>query len=270
MWATLALTTALGLTPAQAATKIQFKNTRITYGLLGQERKSDKFQPGDEYIVTSDVEGLTVKGDGQIAYSWSMQLLGPDGKSKFTSDPQNVTAFNTLGGGRIVFTTRTEIGLDTTEGEYTLKVTIKDRLAKGTPGELIRKFTVTKPFLGFARPNFQTTDGKAFIPAPPVGVPGQTLLIDFLIVGFSLDKTTEQPHLITELQILDSAGKAVHPKPITGVTKEVAKEYRKVLPNSFPLELNRAGDFKIHLKVTDKKTNKTAELVLDLKVLDLK
>lgn len=272
MWATLALTTTLGLVPAAPSGKIEFNNVRATYGLLGQERKGDKFQPGDEFIVTCDVEGLTVKGDGQIVYTWSMELLDAKGAKKFTSDPATIEAFNTLGGGRIVFTTRTEIGLDTPPGDYTLKVTIADRNAKGVQNTLVRKFTVTTPSLGFVRPSFQNiSESKAIVPSPPIGVPGQTLLLSFAIVGFQLDTKTNQPKVLTEIQFLDESGKAVLPKPIRGLTNKVDRdEYKKILPQQFPLELNRAGKFKIQLKVTDETTRKTSELLLDLNVIELK
>jgi len=57
MWATLALSTVLNLTPAQK-NNLDFENVRATYGVLGHERKDSKIYPGDIYVLTFDIVGL--------------------------------------------------------------------------------------------------------------------------------------------------------------------------------------------------------------------
>src|SRR5215469_8307877 len=78
MWTTLALMSALNWTPAQAG-KLELKNDRVTYGILGQERKDTAYLPGDLVVLAFDIEGLTVKDDGQVKYSMSMELTDSKG-----------------------------------------------------------------------------------------------------------------------------------------------------------------------------------------------
>jgi hypothetical protein len=272
MWATLALTAALNLAPAQAGA-LELKNVRVTYGTLGQERKDAKeVLPGDIYNVAFDIEGLQVGDNGQVLYRMGMELTKSGKKEpEFKQEPRDLEAFNTLGGSRVPAFARTTVGLDTQPGEYTLKVTITDRAAKQTK-ELTRTFTVVPPRLGLVQVSlFAYNDGKGVaLPAPPLGVPGQAVLLHFAVVGFELDKKKEQPNVVTELSILDEAGKPALPKSFSGTTTEVSAQYKKILPMDFNVQLNRSGKFKVVMKVTDKLANKTAEQSLDLTVVEQK
>ena len=83
MWATLALAAVLQPIPAQGG-KLAIKNDRVTYGILGQERKDAKMLPGDVYVVTFDIEGLAVNNaDGKVLYSMGMTLKNAEGKVQF-------------------------------------------------------------------------------------------------------------------------------------------------------------------------------------------
>jgi hypothetical protein len=272
MWATLALTTALNLAPAQAGA-LELKNVRVTYGTLGQERKDAKeVLPGDIYNVAFDIEGLQVSDDGRVLYRMGMELTKAGKKDpEFKQEPRDLEAFNTLGGARVPAFARTTVGLDTMPGEYTLKVIITDRASKQKQ-ELTRNFTVVPPRLGIVQVSlYSYNDGRGTaLPAPPLGVPGQAVLLHFAVVGFELDKKKEQPHFVTEVSVLDEAGKPVLPKPFSGTTQEATAQYKKILPLDFTVNLNRSGKFKVVMKVTDKLANKTAEQTLDLTVLELK
>jgi len=272
MWATLALTTALNLAPAQAGA-LDLKNVRVTYGVLGQERKEAKeVLPGDIFNVAFDIEGLRVGDDGKVLYRMGMELTKTGKKEpEFRQEPRDLEADNTLGGSRVPAFARTTVGLDTPPGEYTLKVTIIDRATKQTK-ELSRTFNVVSPRLGLVQLSlFSYNDGRGTaLPAPPLGVPGQTLLLHFAAVGFDLDKKKEQPNVLTEVTILDEAGKPVLSKPFSGTTTEVGAQFKKILPMDFPIQLNRSGKFKVQIKVTDKLTNKNAETALDLTVVEQK
>jgi hypothetical protein len=265
--------TALTLAPAQAGT-LELKNVRVTYGTLGQDRTDAKeLLPGDIFNVAFDIEGLQVGENGQVLYRMGMELTKAGKKDpEFKQEPRDLEAVNNLGGSRVPAFARTTVGLDTPPGEYTLKVTITDRASKQKQ-ELSRNFTVVPPRLGIVQVGFfASTDGRGPAqPAPPLGVPGQALLLHFAIVGFELDKKKEQPNFTTEVSILDEAGKPVLPKPSSGTTQEVPKEYRKIVPLDFPIQLNRPGKFKIHIKVTDQlASKKAAEQTLDLTVVEQK
>jgi hypothetical protein len=272
MWATLALTTALNLAPAQAGA-LDLKNVRVTYGVLGQDRKDVKeVLPGDIYNVAFDIEGLRVGDDGKVLYRMGMELTKAGKKEpEFRQEPRDLEADNTLGGTRVPAFARTTVGLDTPPGEYTFKVSVTDRATKQTK-ELSRTFTVIPPRLGLVQVSlFSYNDGRGTaMPAPPLGVPGQAILLHFAVVGFALDKDKMQPNVVTEVRVLDEAGKPVVAKPPTGTTTEVPAQFKKILPMDFPVQLNRSGKFKLEIKVTDKLTNKTAQETLDLTVIEQK
>src|SRR4051812_41019645 len=96
MWTALALTTVLAAAPAES---LDLKNVRLTNGILGQERKDDKYLPGDVFVVSFDIDGLKTKDDGQVFYSIGMELTRK-GKEKpeFKEDPKDFFDVNSLGG----------------------------------------------------------------------------------------------------------------------------------------------------------------------------
>jgi hypothetical protein len=268
MWATLALTTALQLAPAQTEA-LALKNVRATYGVLGQERKDSRLLPGDIYVVAFDIENLRVKEDGRVLYSMGVELTNKDDKPVFKTEPRDLEIVNTLGGTRLPAFARAVIGLDTPPGAYTFKVTVTDRAAKKTE-ILTRKFEVLPLKFGFVRLAVTYETGQD---APPVAVPGQALMLNFTLVGFELDKKKQQPNVAVEMRILDEAGKPTLAKPFTASLQEVEeqyKDYKKAFPLQNPLNINRAGKFKIMIKATDKIGNKTVEQELDLTALEVK
>ena len=282
MWTTLALLSALNGTPAQAG-QLELKNVRYTYGILGQERKETPYLPGDVVVVAFDIVGLKVGPDGQVHYSMSTELTGKEkdpgtGKPKilFRKDPQNLVTVNTLGGTRLPSIAYTEIGTKTDAGEYTMTVVVTDVAAKASV-KLERKFEVKPTQFGIVRPGFTYIDmnergaGGTQI-APPVAVPGQSLQLNFAVVGFTLDKTEKMlPKVSVKMEILDESGKPVLEKPFTGVAVNLEKEFKDlgVCPFQFPMQINRSGKFKIMLTAKDEHTGKSATQTLDLKVIEV-
>jgi hypothetical protein len=281
MWATLTLATALSLTPSQSG-QLELKNARATYGILGPERKDNKVLPGDTYVVSFDIDNLTMKEDGLIRYSMGMELTreGKD-RPEYKSEPQEKETINTLGGSRLPSFARAEIGLDTKPGNYTLKVTVIDPATKTTK-TLTSDFTVVPVKFGFAQVGFFYTLGDSQNrippqPAPPLAVPGQTLILNFALVGFGLEKAPKeakrkQPNFALEATITDDSGKPVLPKPFTVTVAQPLEDprYEQFMPFNIPIQANRPGKFKIHLKATDKVNSKTVELPLDLAVTEVK
>jgi hypothetical protein len=266
MWATLALTTALSLAPAQTG-QLELKNVRPTYGILGQERKDTQLVPGDAFVLAYDIENLQVKEDGRVLYSMGMKLT-KKGKPKpeFEQAPEEKETNNTLGGSRLPSFAYVVIGTDTAPGEYTLEVTVVDRTARKSE-TLSRTFEVIEPKLGIVRLQLTTENGR---PAAPLGSPGETRVLNFELVGFALEPKKQQPNITVEMTILDEAGKPVHSKPYTGTTTEVTDEFKKHIPQQFILHLNRSGKFKLVLKATDTVGKKSVEQSLDLTVNDIK
>jgi len=257
--------TALSLAPSQAG-DLKLTNPRTTYGVLGQERKTSKFQPGDVLVVAFDIEGLKVKDDGTVKYGMGMELTKKgNAKPLYKTEPQPLEAINTLGGTTLPAFALSVIGTDTEPGKYTLTVTVNDREAKTTK-TLVKEFEVLKQDLGFVRVRLTTTNGE---PVPNVAVPGQRIMLNCSLVGFELGKKDKLPHVTFEMRVYDENGKPTVPRSFKGDIKTEIKDTPGMM-NFLPmaLELNRAGRYKIHLKAKCQHTKKEAEETLDLRVLE--
>jgi len=273
MWAALALTTVLNLAPAQAQQPLELKNVRTTHGILGQERKEDKLLPGDILVVAFDIEGLSVKENGSVLYAMGMELTSLDKADKdkkpkkmFTRDPQDLEAVNTLGGSTLPAFALSVIGTDTEPGRYNLKVIVRDRQTKAEK-VLNKTFEVLPKALGFVQVRFTSSSLE---PAPPLGVPGQRLHLYCALVGFQYDMKENLPHVTFEMQVYDDAGKPTLAKPFKGDLKPDLKKKNSAEMMTFlpiPLELNRAGKYKVVLKAKDNIGGKSTEQSLDLNVL---
>jgi len=264
MLTTLALTAVLTAAPSQ---NLELKNVRTTYGVLGQERKDDKYMPGDVMYIAFDIEGLKVANDGRVLYAMGMELA-KKGKAKpeFKRDPQDLEAFNNLGGSTLPAFALSVIGQDTQPGDYTLKITVKDRSSKAEK-TLAKTFEVVKPTFSFVQVRLTTVHGE---PVPPLAVPGQRIYVHYALVGFDLGKD-KLPNVTFELVLLDSEGKPTLPRSFKGDIKDDLKGSPGLMPfRPTPLELNRAGKFVIQLKAKDNVTGKTTEQKLDLTVVENK
>lgn len=266
----------MSLTPAQAG-QLELKNVRITYGVLGQERKDTTFLPGDMVVLAFDIEGLQATEDGQVKYSMSMELTDSKGKSQFKRDPSDTLAVNTLGRSRLPAFALTEIGTDTAPGEYTMNVVVTDVASRAKPKvELHRKFEVKAARFGIVRPHFMyigmngnQINGTQV--APPVGVPGQSLLLNFAVVNFDLKGDKMQPNVLVSMVVKDESGQPVWKKPFSGEAKQIAEDAKKVkvIPFQFPMQLNRSGKFTIEITAKDGHTGKSDTQSLELKVVEV-
>jgi len=261
MWTAVALTTVLTLSPAQT---LDFKNVRTTYGIMGETRKDDNLLPGDVLVVAFDIEGLKVAADGRVLYSMGMELT-KKGKAKpeFKRDPTDLEGENSLGGTTLPAFALSVISTDTAPGTYTLKVTVKDRAAK-TEKVLNKTFEVLPVKLGFVQVRLTTGNGDS---VPPVAVPGQRIYVHCALVGFKLSKE-KLPHITFEMVIKDDMDKPTVAKSFKGDIKTDVKATPGMMtfvPR--PLDLNRAGKFKIVIKATDNLTKETTEQTLNLNVL---
>jgi hypothetical protein len=273
MWATLALTAALTATPAQGGA-LTLDNIRETYGPFGPKRPDAKILPGDVYVVLYDIKNLQMKGDGQYRYSMSVELLDKDNKSQYKQDPVELINNSHLGGTTVPALATAKTGTDQPPGQYTMKVTVTD-LESMKSANFQRKFEVLKPEFGIVRAGLLLFNENG-PDAPLVAVVGQNYYFSFGLTGFKKEgKEDEQsPNLDFELRIVDlETGKPTVKNPILGGVKEVKGEFRRasLIPFGVPLNLNRAGKFRIELKATDNVAKKTVELkALELTVYDAK
>jgi hypothetical protein len=267
MWVTLALT-ALTAAPAQAGS-LELKNDRFTYGILGAERKSSEFLPGDVVVLSYDIEGLKVKDDGTVLYSMSMEVTNKEGKSQFKNEPRDLQATNALGGSHVPAIAYSEMGTETPAGDYVMTVTVTDRQTNSTK-KLSKAFQVVATKLGFVRTAL-SYDAANQMAAPPMAVPGQVLFFNFAVVGFKLDAKTRQPNLALEMRVIGEDGKPTVVKPFVGGATETTEAFKRIIPAQFVLELNRAGKYKVQIKGVDKVADSAAiEYSFDLTVVDAK
>jgi hypothetical protein len=266
MWATLTVAAALTLAPAQAG-KLTLMNERVTYGKLGAPRESLKLIPGDGFVIHFDMDGIDVASDGRVQYTMGMEIADATGKKQFTQEPQDLEALNTLGGTRVPCVAVVETGLDMPPGEYTVKVLVADRKTKATQ-TLVKKFEVTPRDFGIVRMQLLSGPGGE-APAPPLGVVGQELVVDFATVGFERDKAKKQPSIAVEMKITDDAGKPTLAKPFSGTNSDVPDNFLS-LRWVFPIKLNRPGKFTVELKATDQISKKTSKVTFPVTVLEQK
>ncbi len=278
MWTTLALMSALSVTPAQSG-KLELKNARFTYGILGQERKDSNYLPGDMVVLAFDIEGLQVKDDGTAGYSMGMKLYSHKKKKDvFVQDPQPMTVVNSLGGTRQPVFPLTNLFPDTEPGEYTMRVDVMDTNSKAAQ-MIERKFTVKPLEFGIVRVGLvylnlnENQAGGYPLYAPPLVVPGQSLMIHFGTVGFTEGGDKNLPKVRMEMTIKDESGNTVLKKPVSGTaTGYENDQYKnlKFIPFHVPVQINRHGKFKIVLSAKDEYSNKTATFPpLDLTVLEV-
>ena len=261
MWATLALATALQLSPAQAGLAIE--NPVPTFGLYGQARKDAKVLLGDQFWLSYQITGLKVNENGGVSYSVAMELTNSKNETIFQQEPQNLDSTNTLGGSNRPGFAYLDIGRDTSPGKYQIKLKVTDRVAKASK-ELIYPFEVVADTFGFVRSVLKHQN----VPSPPVGVPGQEVLISFSLVGFKLNEKEMQPDIAVEMSVIDlGTGKPTLSNPFKGGVKKVDEKYKKMIPMEFVVQLNRTGRYRFDIKATDNLSTKSETLSMYFTVL---
>lgn len=266
MWTTLALVAALGPTLGQAD-QLKLTNIRATYGILGAERQDNKLLPGDIYFLAFDIEGIKPDETGKVLYSMGMEVTNSQGKVQFGSEPQKHEAINSLGGNRLQGSAFVRIGLDHPPGTFTVKVTVTDQSVKPMQTQTLeRKFEVLKKDFGLVTVR-TSYDPEGRFAAPPGGVVGQTIWVNFAVVGFGRDKN-KKPDIDVALRILDEAGKPTIAKPAPVVAKETLEEGVVAIPIALVISLNRPGKFTVELDATDQTTNKKSQVSFPLTVVE--
>ena len=144
------LTAALAVAGEPSPVKIS--HVRETLGILGPTRTDKTFLPGDSFVLAYDIEGLTADDGGKVLYATTVEVHNDQGKLIYEGQPQKLEAVNALGGGNLPAYVRLDIGVNQPPGDYELKVTVSDRVSKGT-ASLVRKVHVAPPGFGLVRLN---------------------------------------------------------------------------------------------------------------------
>lgn len=268
MWSTLAVVAALSAAPAAEPDQLTLSNVRSTYGVLGPVRTSTDILPGDRICIAFDIEGISVDRQGKVLYSTALEIIDKADKVLFKQDPHPQEAIISLGGNRLAAFAYLDIGLDQAPGDYTLRVTVTDRLKK-KPQTLTRPFRVLKREFGLIHLT-TTSDSEALHPTAVPGV-GETLWLNFAVVGFDRASAgKKQPNVHVEMRIFDEDGKPTLPNPFTGEINDKVPEKAPALQGQFLISLNRPGKFRVDLKATDQVSKKTSEVSFPLAVISVK
>jgi hypothetical protein len=258
----LALLAALSL-PADEPGGLRLTNVRSTLCVQGPPRASDKVLPGDSYILSFDIEGITIDDAGKARYSVGVEVADADGKVLFKQEPKEQEVQASLGGDRLAAYAQINAGLDTKPSDYNLIVTVTDLASKKT-ATLKRSAQLLPKDFGMVRVTTSSDpDGRY-----PISVPGSGdwLFLHFGIVGFTRNGTGQQPDVSVTMSILDEDGKATTAKPVSVQVNKDVPDKAPALPMRLLLSLNRPGKFTVKLTATDNMSNKTATLSFPLVV----
>jgi hypothetical protein len=264
MWTTLALAAAT-LAPAQPpAGALQLNNVRLTTGELGPARKDAKLLPGDVLFIAFDIDGLTIDADGKTVYTVGMEVTDAANKLLFKQDPRELRDTAPLRGGKMPARAYITIGLDQPPGAYTCKLTVTDPKGKATNTFSV-KFEVLRPDFGLVAIN-PTRDVRGQIVAPAAGVVGETLWVQFTVVGFGRDTTTKQPNVEFTLEFFDEKGQPTLGQPIRDTQNAGVDEKDAVFGQHVPVFMSRPGRFTVRVTAVDKVTNKRATFELPIRI----
>jgi hypothetical protein len=194
-----------------------------------------------------------------------MEVIDKDKKPIFLQKPQDREDFLPLGGTKLPARAFVSIGIDQPPGLYTCRVTVVD-LATKLSKTLDQQFEVLKPAFGIVQ-FFTSSDGKGEIPAPPLGVAGQSIYVHFAVVGFAREPKKMQPNLQVEMAVINKDGTPALPKPTSISITSGVEEKESGIPLRFMLPMNRAGEFNVELKAVDNITKATSKVVFPIKVL---
>lgn len=261
---TIATLIALSL-PAQGA-GISLSNTRITYGELGATRPDNKFLPGDIFFVSFDIDGVAIDADGKVKYSMGMEVFDAKGASIFKQAPVDREDFVPLGGNKLPARAFISVGVDQEAGMYTCKVTVTDKGAKGEAKVLEQKFEVLKKDFGIVQ-LFTSADSEGKFPSSTTGLVGQSIFVQFAVVGFDREAVRKQPKIEIEMTVYDADKKPTLAKPTSVVIDKDVPEKDIGIPLRFTLPMNRAGGYLVELKATDTITKKTTKIYLPVRVI---
>jgi hypothetical protein len=248
--------------------KLEIKDVKAVHGMYGPERKSLDVLPGDEVFFRFTVAGVKVNGDGKVDCKLTLsltnadgdELLGPKGRE---SPLEGVLA---LGGDSFLSSALVTLCDGITAGLYTVTVGVEDNLSEQKTS-FTRKLTCRKPQFAIVAPRF-FHDQNNLVPAPVGGRVGQRLFFKVRCIGYERGGGRIDNEM--KVEILDAAGKSTMPKPlVVKFVKDDAAEVKKLGASYLfrgDLTLNRAGEFKLRITLTDRLSKQTAKYETPLNV----
>ena len=252
------------LTLAQAG-ELTLTDVRTTFGELGAKRSDTAFLPGDVMFIAFDIEGISIDKEGKVSYSMGMEAVDDKGKPFFRQEPVKKVDFVPLGGGKLPARAFIRIGLDQPPGQCKLKVNVTDNISKKTQS-LERDFEVKPKQFGIVAV-YTSVDERGQIAAPTTGVAGQSVFLQFGVVGFERGGEKKQPDVVVEMMPYDESGKPTMETPGSFELNTGVDEKDPGFSIRFLLPMTRVGNFTVRLKATDKISKKTATFELPIRVV---
>ena len=262
MWMSLTLSVAIGLIPSQSA-ELMLTKVRTTYGILGAERPSNKILPGDNVVLSFNLEGAKVDDNGRLRYSIGMEVSNADGKVLFRQAPRDVETTVKPGAKSIPACASIQVGMDQPPGEYKLKVVVTDT-AGGATQEVSRTYELLPKAFGLVKVS-ATTDREAQTPAG-VLAQSKSAWINFSAVGFARGDANGQPNIKFAMQVLDESGNSALARSPSGEVNKDIPDKAHAVPGQFELILKKPGKYKIELKATDAVASQTATVTFPVTV----
>lgn len=244
---------------------LTLSNPQVTYGELGPKRPDVKFLPGDVFFVGFDIDGVKINETGQAKYSMGMEVVDKDNKAIFIQKPIDHDDFLPLGGSKLPARAFVNIGPNQAPGIYTCRVTVVDLTTKLSK-TLEQNLEVVKSAFGVVNV-ITSADLKGEIPAPAIGVPGQSVFVHFTIIGFTRDQKTKQPEVDVQMSVMNRDGTPTLPKPMATTINSNVDANDTFIPLRFQVPMNRTGEFTVELKATDKLSKATSRVSFPIKVL---
>jgi hypothetical protein len=257
--------TVLALVPVLAHAKPGLRDIQASHGLLGPERKSNEYLPGDDVYYRFTITGAQTDKEGRLRGELRLTLTDAKGKELLKTETplQQVPA---LGAESIPGQAVWSLGVEFPPGEYEAAVEFTDLIAKES-ASFKRKFTVKPLEFALVRVRFYH-DSEERVHARAGGITAQSLVVKLKAVGF--DKSQGEIDLVMEMQVFDAQGKPVMAKPLRAAVHNenpaVVKDVHRA-DFSGTVSLNRAGDFTLRITITDTVGKKKAQFETPLRVV---
>jgi hypothetical protein len=240
-------------------------NPRLTYGPLGPDRPSKTYLPGDVVVLVFEIQGLQHDAAGRGQYAMSLEVTDAKGAVIYKQQPKSTPALNYLGGAKHQAVGVLQLSMTQAAGAYTIKLGITDDKSKQSAAAQVG-IEVSRPDFGIGQV-LVSSDPDGNFPVPHVGIPGQTVFVNFSALGFGRDKT-KNPNVAVSMNVFDESGKPTLAKPLTGQAGKDIPEKITAIPMQFGLSLNRVGTFKVELTAKDAVSGKTATVSFPFKVVN--
>ena len=114
---------------------------------------------------------------------------------------------------------------------------------------------------------YTSVDERGQIAAPTTGVAGQSVFLQFGVVGFERGGKGNQPNVSVEMMPYDDAGNATMETPSSFTLESGVDEKDPGFSIRFLLPMTRVGNFTVRLKAVDKIANKTATFEIPIRVV---